>query len=803
MNQSKKNRESTIPGARPQAATTLIVGLLLLLFFAVPGGAQAATVTWDGDAGDGLWFTRENWDGDTLPQEGDTITIAGDVGEVVLNEDFTLFGRLIVNGTSSIGATLRIASGVTLTLDSTLLSASSESVSANLGALIINDGVIQGQGAPTFDLDSLFGLGTTFTNNNLVNNVSFRIGSTNSTLRDSTLNNNGTMNAVAISPLGGTINNSGLIDGRLNLQFANFNNEVGGTINIATAIQSRFINDTVFNNHGTLTNPGTITNQSVFNNFGTVDNTGGTFVNDGTFNAECGSVLIGVLMGNPAVVFPCDVTPPVITVPAGITAEATSEFGALVPYTPMPSATDDTDGAITPTCAPLSGTSFPLGPTTVTCTATDAAGNTALASFTVNVVDTTPPVLTVPGDFTAEANDVLSALDIGMATATDFFEPVTIANNAPPDGFPLGPTTVTWTATDANGNVATATQHVTVVDTTPPILTVPPNMTFEANAMSSTVNIGMATAMDIFAVTVTNNAPAGFPLGTTVVTWVATDASGNSATGVQQVTVEDTTPPVLTPPPPVTVEASDVLSMVDIGTATATDIFPVTVASDAPDTFPLGPTTVTWTATDTSGNVTTATQQVTVVDTTPPVLNVPGDVTVTATGPLTMVAIGTATATDIFEPVTISNDAPAAGFPVGTHEVTWTATDANGNVASAGQQIHVIYQFGGFLTPVVQGGVYKAGRTLPVKIRAFLADGTLVPDLNATLTVQMLSNGVPSGDPIEIGSSSTADTGTMFRLSDDLYIFNLSTKSLSPGTYALIVDLHDGSDPRLIVIALK
>ena len=87
------------------------------------------------------------------------------------------------------------------------------------------------------------------------------------------------------------------------------------------------------------------------------------------------------------------------------------------------------------------------------------------------------------------------------------------------------------------------------------------------------------------------------------------------------VTVLDTIPPVITPPPDiVNYEATGLLTLIDIGLATAIDNYdgPVTALSDAPDSFPLGTTTVTWTATDAAGNVGTATQTVTVVDTTPP-----------------------------------------------------------------------------------------------------------------------------------------------------------------------------------------
>lgn len=86
-----------------------------------------------------------------------------------------------------------------------------------------------------------------------------------------------------------------------------------------------------------------------------------------------------------------DLTAPSITVPANITAQATDASGAVVTYTA--SAQDLEDPAPSFGCVPASGALFPIGTTTVTCTATDAAGNSASASFTVTVVDTPPPTL--------------------------------------------------------------------------------------------------------------------------------------------------------------------------------------------------------------------------------------------------------------------------------------------------------------------------------------------------------------------------------------------------------------------------
>lgn len=88
-----------------------------------------------------------------------------------------------------------------------------------------------------------------------------------------------------------------------------------------------------------------------------------------------------------------DTTPPtIIGTPANITAEATSAAGAAVTYA-TPTATDIVDVTDVVTCAPASGSTFPLGTTTVTCSAHDAHHNGASTSFTVTARDTTPPTI--------------------------------------------------------------------------------------------------------------------------------------------------------------------------------------------------------------------------------------------------------------------------------------------------------------------------------------------------------------------------------------------------------------------------
>ncbi|TLS74950.1 HYR domain-containing protein [Mariprofundus erugo] len=383
-----------------------------------------------------------------------------------------------------------------------------------------------------------------------------------------------------------------------------------------------------------------------------------------------------------------DTTAPSVIAPAAVTVEAT---GALTAVTlGSASASDLVDGVVTAT-ADQTGP-FAPGVYTITWSATDAAGNTGTATQTVTVTDTTAPSVIAPAAVTVEATGALTAVTLGSASASDLVDGVVTATADQTGPFAPGVYTITWSATDAAGNTGTATQTVTVTDTTAPSVLAPADVTVEASAVLSTVAIGNATATDLVDGTVaaTSNAPASFPVGTTVVIWSATDAAGNTGSATQKVTVVDTTAPVLTLPANVTAEANgNPGSTVAIGNATATDIFPVTVTSNAPAVFPLGVTSVIWSATDANGNVSTATQTVTVVDTTAPAMTLPADVHVEATAALSSVVIGTATATDLFGPVSVVSDAPVS-FALGTTVVTWTATDANGNSSTGTQRVTVV-----------------------------------------------------------------------------------------------------------------
>lgn len=175
-----------------------------------------------------------------------------------------------------------------------------------------------------------------------------------------------------------------------------------------------------------------------------------------------------------------------------------------------------------------------------------------------------------------------------------------------------------------------------LTDDEDPTITVPPNFTTEATAISTPLtqaDYGTAIASDNIDPnpSITDNAPATFPLGDTIITWTATDASGNSATTTQTITIVDTTIPNITAPADQTFEATGIITQLttsDFGTATATDIFiPVTIDSDLPLQFPLGDTIITWFATDANDLTNSTTQIITLQDTTEP--------TVTITNPAT------------------------------------------------------------------------------------------------------------------------------------------------------------------------
>ncbi len=244
-----------------------------------------------------------------------------------------------------------------------------------------------------------------------------------------------------------------------------------------------------------------------------------------------------------------DTIRPVLDEMSDLTEEANSKSGATVTFT-APTAFDAVTSGIQVTCASAnglkSGSTFPLGTTTVTCSGKDDAGNEGTETFDVKVQDTTGPALTLPKDLTEEATGPNGAPVSYTATAQDLVDGSVAVVCSPASGttFGLGSTTVNCTATDAAKNESKGTFGVTVSDTQAPVLTMKSlkvNATspagapvkFEVSAkdtVDTTVSIDCKSATDL-----TDGST--FPIGATTVDCTATDDSTNSSKGSFLVTV--------------------------------------------------------------------------------------------------------------------------------------------------------------------------------------------------------------------------------------------------------------------------
>ena len=187
----------------------------------------------------------------------------------------------------------------------------------------------------------------------------------------------------------------------------------------------------------------------------------------------------------------------------------------------------------------------------------------------------------------------------------------------------------TWTATDDCGNRGSCVQQFTLRDTTPPALSIPADMVLEFPADTGTNATGVATATDncsTFTIEFSDVVTSGCR-GSKVIarTWTATDDCGNQASAVQTIAVRDTTAPVITAPPAVTLECPADVSTNNTGVATAQDASSGLAIGYTDTVIPGcgGSKTISrqWVAADPCGNTSKTTQLITLIDTTAPVLN--------------------------------------------------------------------------------------------------------------------------------------------------------------------------------------
>jgi uncharacterized protein YjbI with pentapeptide repeats len=291
--------------------------------------------------------------------------------------------------------------------------------------------------------------------------------------------------------------------------------------------------------------------------------------------------------------------------------EATGPSGATVSWADL-FAEDAVDGQITAVCSPASGSTFALGTTAVSCTATDAAGLTSDAStFEVTVVDNTAPAITgvTPLRTVVAGPDGTASPTLGDGLiVTDLVDPAPILSCLPAGPLPFGETSVTCTATDAAGNSSSVSYIFNVTDETGPTITLtgPPTVTLEAGIDSYT-EAGATASDNVDGDVSANIAITGTVDATTVGTYtVYYDVSDNQGTAAETVTrtvvVQDTIAPLITvPASPVLVESIASPVAVNYAVSVTDAGNPATTASCMPasgSTFAYGDTVVTCNAND-------------------------------------------------------------------------------------------------------------------------------------------------------------------------------------------------------------
>jgi|GEM_PF-1569465 len=398
-----------------------------------------------------------------------------------------------------------------------------------------------------------------------------------------------------------------------------------------------------------------------------------------------------------------------------------------------PTATDNCTSTVSVTSTHTPGASFPVGITGVTYTFKDQYNNQNQCQFRIDVRQTPPgsnctgdtagPTFTgCPTNQTIQQTGTLTPASWTPPTPNDNCKPINLtATHIPGQGFPVGTTTVTYTAKDGSNNSSTCTFTVKVnavdpclADTQKPVISgCPANIWLPTNpSINGAVAIwaapGAGDNCGVTSLTASHVPGSVFPVGTTTVTYTAKDAANNTSTCSFLITVgADPCPGDVTAPAVSGCPAN--ISLLTTGTsATATWTAPTATDNCAPvtvnathtsgSTFPLGVTPVTYQFSDKKGNKSTCNFTVTVqnscsADNVAPVITgCPANITVAATGAGGATATWTApTATDNCTLTSFTSSyLPGANFPVGTTTVVYTAIDLRGNASNCSFNVNVV-----------------------------------------------------------------------------------------------------------------
>jgi hypothetical protein len=340
-----------------------------------------------------------------------------------------------------------------------------------------------------------------------------------------------------------------------------------------------------------------------------------------------------------------------------------------------------------------------VGSNTVTLTVTDVNGNSSSCIATVTVEDNIPPVavcqdIIVQLDATGTIIIIGDDFDGGSSDACGIASFLVSPNTF--DCSNVGPNSVIITATDVNGNSSSCTATVTVEDISPVVVC--QDITIQLDAAGNVginptdIDSGSSDACGIASYSVDQDTFDCSNVGSNIVTLTVTDVNGNSSSCTATVTVEDITPPVPICQGGSFVLVDEIISpfTVDIGSSDTCGIASYTLSPNSFDCSNLGSNDVTLTVTDFSGNSSSCTSTVFVVDITRPILTScqQADITVTTSNTIQNNCFTevfyplNVTGTDNCGEVTIMYDPPSgSNFFVGTTLVTARAIDTSGNLS--------------------------------------------------------------------------------------------------------------------------
>ena len=484
---------------------------------------------------------------------------------------------------------------------------------------------------------------------------------------------------------------------------------------------------------------------------------------------------------------------PVITCPANINQNTNP--GACIATVTFSATATDNCAIASIVYSPASGSSFPIGTTLVTATATDVNGRSSSCTFNVTVTDNQPPQLTCPTNITANTDAGIctaSSVVLGTPTATDNCGIASTTNNAL-SIYPIGVTNVTWTVTDVHGLVSTCIQTVTVVDNQDPVITCPANISMNADPGTCTkVVTYSASATDNCGVSGIGYSPASgstFSVGTTIVTATATDVNGRTSICTFTVTILDPEDPVITCPANINQNNSPGQCSANVTfNAVATDNCgtpTITYVPNSGSSFPVGTTMVTATATDAGGRTSSCTFTVTITDNQPPSLTCPPNLTVNAGAGLC-----SATGVSLGSPITSDNCGIASTtnnglttYPVGTTQVTWTSTDVHGLISTCNQSVTVVDN----QNPVI---TCPSNITMPADPNTCSKNVSYTASASDNCGISTVVYNPASGSSFNVGTSLVTVTATDIHGHTSTCTFSVTITESVPPTISCPADMY-------------